>query len=223
MDITVNGIKLHYEVYGEGHPLIMVHGNGESHKIFEPAIQTLKKYYTVYAIDSRDHGESEKVETLHYDDMAQDVYEFIQALGLEKPYFYGFSDGGILGLLLASKYPDLFGKMVLSGPSLNPHSTVTRWYIIFWLMAKKDKSDKSQLMLREPHITKEDLRKITVPTVITGGSHDMIRRSHLKKITRNIRNARLKIYHPYGHIIYISNNKRWGKKLHGLLEDLEEQ
>ena len=53
-------IKLYYEKKGEGAPLIMLHGNGESHEIFDEATEVLKRKFTVYAIDSRGHGKRSK-------------------------------------------------------------------------------------------------------------------------------------------------------------------
>ena len=113
--IKVNNINLFYTCTGSGSPLIMLHGNGEDHTIFDEAVALLSKHFTVYAIDSRDHGQSDKVDELHYDDMAEDIRIFIEELGLEKPILYGFSDGGIIGLLLAIKYPELLSKVIGSG------------------------------------------------------------------------------------------------------------
>ncbi|WP_353514033.1 alpha/beta fold hydrolase, partial [Vallitalea maricola] len=55
----------------------MLHGNGETHEIFNRSISLLQEYFTVYAIDFRDHGNSSKVSELHYEDHAKDIYEFI--------------------------------------------------------------------------------------------------------------------------------------------------
>ena len=61
MFIHVNGVRLFYEKQGTGKPLILLHGNEENHRIFDEAIELLKKHYTVYAVDSRGHGQSDKV------------------------------------------------------------------------------------------------------------------------------------------------------------------
>ena len=100
MKISVNGVELNYEVIGSGDPLIMVHGNSEDHTIFTEAAEVLKDYYTCYLVDTRSHGKSSKVKRLHYRDMAQDYIEFIKALNLQNVTYFGFSDGGILGLLI---------------------------------------------------------------------------------------------------------------------------
>ena len=67
MNINVNDINLYYEIYGKGTPIILVHGNGETHQIFDVLIDKLKDNYTVYAVDSRCHGKSEKTEKISYE------------------------------------------------------------------------------------------------------------------------------------------------------------
>ena len=64
MYINVNGVNLYYEVYGSGMPIILVHGNSETHQIFDVLIDKLKEDYKVYAVDSRCHGKSEKTKTI---------------------------------------------------------------------------------------------------------------------------------------------------------------
>ena len=103
MIAEVNGIRLFYEKTGQGRPLVMVHGNGEDHTIFDEAVRELRQDYTCYCLDSRCHGKSTDTAELHYRDMATDVILFIRALGLKDVIFYGFSDGGIIGLMAASR------------------------------------------------------------------------------------------------------------------------
>jgi pimeloyl-ACP methyl ester carboxylesterase len=122
MYIKINNINLWYEMKGSGQPFILLHGNGESHKIFDILIEELSKKYTVYAIDSRDHGKSTRTNKLNYEILTDDIFSFIAELKLEKPILYGFSDGGIVGLLLASKFPDLLSRLIISGANTNLES-----------------------------------------------------------------------------------------------------
>lgn len=120
MIINVNNVKLYYEIYGQGKPIILVHGNSETHEIFDVLIENLKENYKVYALDSRCHGKSQNTNKISYDLMAEDMIEFIKKLNISKPVFYGFSDGGIVGLLIAIKEPKLLSKIIISGANLNP-------------------------------------------------------------------------------------------------------
>ncbi|MBO4342664.1 MAG: alpha/beta hydrolase [Clostridia bacterium] len=208
MYITVNGVRIYYEKTGCGSPLVMVHCNSMDHKIFSSAVKVLSKHFTVYCPDSRDHGKSQKVKTLHYEDMALDMYEFIKELELEKPVFYGFSDGGIIGLILAYRYPGLLSSLIVSGASLNPDSTKDLPMKFFKFWSHIDRSDKMRIMMREPDITDEMLRGISVPTFVTAGEKDVIKLSHTQHIAETIPGAQLKIFPKAGHTGYIMRSTK---------------
>lgn len=123
MFIHVNGVRLFYEKQGTGKPLILLHGNEEDHRIFDEAIELLKKHYTVYAVDSRGHGQSDKVLEYHYLDMAKDIQEMIEQLELKDVSLMGSSDGAIIGLLIGSLYPKLVDHLILAGVNVKPNKS----------------------------------------------------------------------------------------------------
>ncbi len=208
MQIKVNNINLFYTCQGTGEPLIMLHGNGEDHTIFNEAIEVLSKHFTVYAIDTRSHGQSDKVKELHYSDMAEDVKCFIKELDLDKPILYGFSDGGIVGLLLAIKYPNLLSKVIGSGVNVNPDGLLIGWHTIFKIIYFFNRSPMFRLMLTEPDITAEELGKIATPVFLTGGSKDMIQQKHMQWVAECIPGAKLKILDGEKHGSYIIHSRR---------------
>lgn len=182
----VNGTKIYYEVQGSGAPILLCHGNGEDHTIFDRLAAALAPNFTVYLPDTRGHGKSEPVPVLHYSDMAEDMAALIEALGLQKPVFYGFSDGGILGLLLASRYPGLLSRLAVSGANFAPdglrHSTHLRLALRDFFLP----DPLLDVMLREPCLTREDLAKIDVPTLVMAGEHDLIRPEHTRTLAQSI-------------------------------------
>lgn len=208
MKIHVNGLNLNYETYGAGRPLILLHGNGETHKIFDRAIPLLEKMFTVYAIDSRGHGESDAASAYHYADMTEDVRCFIEEKKLEKPILYGFSDGGIIGLLLASAYPELLSTLIVSGANTSPNGIRPGWLKFFRWLSTRVRDPKMDMMLVEPDITPEMLQKIAVPTLVLAGGHDMVSRADTEKIAANIKNSTLRIMRFYGHGGYIVHRKK---------------
>lgn len=208
MKIRANHICIHYEKAGTGTPLIMLHGNGESGKIFEPAAAVLKNRFTVYLPDSRCHGSSEKTDRLSYEWMAEDLFCFIQALGIQKPCIYGFSDGGIVALLLAANHPEIPAAIIVSGANTTPKGLKPAVRTGMRLRYLLTKDIKTKMMLTEPHITEEMLSKITAPALITCGEYDMIKRSDTLRIARSIPHAQLKIIKKEGHGSYIVGSKK---------------
>lgn len=208
MYIQLNGQIIYYEKSGEGSPVILVHGNKETHKIFDVLIPELSKEHTVYALDSRGHGLSASVNTFHYTDMAEDIIAFIQGLDLVKPAFFGFSDGGIIGLIAASKHPSLFSSLVISGANLSPRGLkfFTRASIRFLYLKKRD--PLFALMLKEPHIKKSDLGKITIPTLVLAGSKDIVKKRETKRIASSIPDAILKILPQETHSSYVVHSPK---------------
>lgn len=208
MFFKTSNVNLYYEKYGEGKPLILLHGNGESHDIFDKAIPLLVEQFTVYAIDSRGHGKSSAADELHYADMAQDIHELICGLDIENPIVYGFSDGGIIALLLAIRYPDSLSGIVASGVNAHPNGIKCGWLTLFKLYYLFKKSPLFKLMLTEPDITADMLRKIKIPVSIIGGSRDMIKTSHMKWIAENVPNGHFTLLKGETHSSYVIHNEK---------------
>ena len=107
MIVHCNGIDIFYEVRGSGAPLLMLHGNGETHAIFDESASLLSRCFTVYTPDTRGHGASSAVSEYHYQDMASDAIALIQALGLVRPILYGFRTGASRRCLSRNSVPTL--------------------------------------------------------------------------------------------------------------------
>lgn len=208
MKTELNSITINYEVCGSGKPLILLHGNGESHKIFNKAIEALKDQYRIFTPDSRGHGKSTRHCEITYDLLASDIIAFIKKLSIEKPVLYGFSDGGITALLVAMKEPDLLASAIISGANIFPEGlnektlkAIQRSY--FFTRRKLDK-----LMLTEPSINPADLEKITIPVHVLAGEYDLVRREHTELIAKHIKNSTLEIIESEDHGSYIVHSSR---------------
>ena len=212
--VFVNGVTLHYETSGEGRPVVLVHGNGEDHHIFDVAIaQLVKAGYKVYAPDSRGHGANEPLPEYHYADMAEDMYQFIRTLKLDKPAFYGFSDGGIIGLLLVSSHPDCIGALAISGTNLSPDGLIPSFVEEYTAINTANPDPLITLMLTEPHIDPEALKKTTIPVLVTAGENDLILQSETEKIADLIPKSTLIILKGEDHGSYIVDSDIMGKLL----------
>lgn len=208
MNINVNNVNLYYETYGSGSPIILVHGNGETHKVFDVLTDKLKDNYKVYAIDSRCHGKSENTKNISYDLMTDDIICFIKKLQINKPILYGFSDGGIIGLLIAIKEPDLLSELIVSGPNLTPDGMNRSIMAIFKTVYFFTRSKLFRMMIKEPDIDIKDLEKITVPTHILAGEKDIVKEAHTRQIAENIKNSTLEIIPKENHGSYIVHSEK---------------
>jgi pimeloyl-ACP methyl ester carboxylesterase len=220
MNIKINNIDLWYEKKGSGKPFILLHGNGESHEIFDILIEELSEKFTVYAIDSRDHGKSTKTNKLSYKMMAEDVFSFINELKIEKPILYGFSDGGIVGLLLASDYPDLLSRLIISGANTDPDGVKKPWPTIFKILYLIFRQDKFRMMLEEPDISREDLKKISIPVLVLAGEKDLVKEENTKFIAENISDSTLKILEKENHMSYVVHSPKLYKIIEPFIDNI---
>jgi len=220
MFIKANGTELFYQKSGEGNPILLLHGNGEDHTIFDVLAKQLSPKYTVYAIDSRDHGKSSKCKTLYYQDMMEDIAAFIRKLEIQKPILYGFSDGGIIGLLLAIHYPDMLSKLIISGANTHPSGAKKTLVVIGKIAYFFTRSRKLKLMLTQPNITEAELNKITTPTLVLAGSKDFIKDEHTRAIAKNIPNSVLNILEGEGHASYVLHSDKLYRIIKPFLEGM---
>ena len=212
--IEVNGQNLLYAVRGPegGKPVVLLHGNGGSHKsMLTQAKQLAKAGYRVYSPDSRGQGANEPLTEYHYADMAEDSYCFIKALGLEKPAVYGWSDGGILALMLEVAHPGTCGLIAVSGANLFPDCGEGFEEFKAWILSEG--TPLAMMMLSEPDIDPETLSAIKCPTLVTVGDKDLISVEHTHLISDNIPDSELVVVKNATHSSFIKRNPRMGRML----------
>ena len=216
-DIQLGEVNMHYAVYGKDkYPLILVHGNGGSKNSLAEAATYLANDFTVYVIESRCHGQSSDPGEISYDLMAKDIKEFIETMGLEKPYLMGHSDGGINAITVAYTYPDLLGGIIACGANSKPE-TFKPYFTIGVKAMNLFKPDKlNDMMLTLPQFTEEKLAKITCPTYIVAGEFDIMWLSDSVYLHQNIEGSQISIIKGANHSSYISQD---GKQAYVLARD----
>ncbi len=220
MYIQLNGQILQYERTGEGRPIIFLHGNGESHEIWDKMCETMSLDYSVYAIDSRGQGGSATPKEYHYQDMADDIGLFITSLSIEKPLLVGFSDGAIIALLLAIKNQDLLSGIVLCGCNLSPKGLSGSARREIKSLYKKTKSPLVEMMMLEPNIDAGQLSSISIPALVCAGSKDMIKPKETQTIKDSLGNASLHIFEGETHGSYIEHTDKLAPVLRKFLEQI---
>ncbi len=211
---TIRGIKMYAEVYGEGQPLLIIHGNSGSINNFIYQIPYFSKKYKVIIADSRSQGKSkDNGDSLSYEMMADDYAALLDELKIDSANVIGWSDGGINALLLALRHPEKVKKMAITGANLVPDTTAVPqaiWNMVTpayqMLKNKKNRSEEEnigfkllRLLIEQPHIPLSDLQKITCPALVIGGDHDVIKEEHTFLIYKNIPKAYLWMLPASGH------------------------
>jgi pimeloyl-ACP methyl ester carboxylesterase len=205
-----DGVKVYYEIYGQGKPMVLLHGNGGSIGSRANLIPDFAAHYQVIAFDSRCHGKTSCPEGyLTYDQMASDVNAVLDHLKIDSAYIWGHSDGGIVGLLTAINYPRKVKKLLASGANLRPDTTAIDPALLpilnkMWAVVKNDsiRSKQFRLLVDQPNIKTSDLRKIKADVMIMGGDRDAIRNEHLLEMHNNIPGSLLCILPGTTHFPY---------------------
>jgi pimeloyl-ACP methyl ester carboxylesterase len=222
----VNGIKMYYEIYGEGKPVILIHGGGSTIQTnFEKIIPLLAKNRKVIAIELQAHGRTnDRNSDLSFEQDADDVATLLKNINIDKADFFGFSNGGTTTLQIAIRHPEIVNKIIL-GSALAKRNGVPEW---FWGFMQQAKLENMPAQLKEGYnkvsstpnglqvmhdrdvkrminfkdIPDEQIKSITAPTLIIIGDKDVITPEHAIELHRQIDNSELAII-PGGHGQYI--------------------
>ena len=173
--------KLYYEIYGEGEPVLMLHGGVYGYiNEFEFFIDALSKNYRVICLGTRGHVKSDiGHEPFTYDQRAEDAKKLLIHLGINKATIIGFSDGGFSAYKLAANYPEYVEKMVVIGAGDSPEgSGVNYGYNEEKLMAEAGGYFKDRLeAMPEPDRWNESLQwlnKLYEQSVVSSGTFEKI-------------------------------------------------
>ena len=208
----INGVKLYYEVYGSGEPLLLMHGNNESIVSFDKQIPELSKSYMVIALDSRGQGNSTSDSTkLTYELFADDVNKFLDYLNIKQANVLGWSDGANVALILALQHPDKIKKLAVMAAVLYNNSTSIPVEVNATIQKQLTEMEQQnvskldmnyrlkKLLLTEPNIDPDSLSNIKVPSLIMAGENDIVKQAHTRLIAKKIPKATLRIFKNTGH------------------------
>lgn len=232
---NINGIKIYYEIYGAGEPLLLLHGNGQSIVDFTKQIPELAKHYRVIAVDTRAQGKSidQNSTNLSYDIFASDMKVLLDSLHLKKVNVLGWSDGGNTALIMAIKYPEYVAKLIVMGANLNPtedaveKSMLTKLKKDLKMLQQKNDAESKQLtrllymLSTEPNIKVQDLRTINVKTLVLAGEKDVIKAKHTKLIADHINKSQLIIFKKETHMVPEENAPLFNKTVIDFLKEAE--
>jgi len=161
-------------------------------------------------MDSRGQGKSDLgTAALTYEQMAEDINALLEQLKLDHVKVLGWSDGGIIGLLLTIHHPDKVSMLAVMGANLEPDAAYP-WAVdgiarmrnrITAELAHSNNPKSLQLQLQflellgnQPHIPLADLTSIQVPTLVMAGDRDVIRDEHTLSMFHALPKSQLAIF-----------------------------
>jgi pimeloyl-ACP methyl ester carboxylesterase len=236
----VNGIKMYYAVYGEGDPILMIHGGLANSDYWSNQVIALSKTHKVIVADSRGHGRSSRTaDPIGYDLMASDYVALLDYLKIPKTALVGWSDGGIIGIDIAMHHPERLTKLFAQGANVTPDGTKpdTLEAPVFAAFVKRAGEDYKRLSPTpddypafrdeithmwdtQPHWTKEQLGQIRIPTAIVLGDHDEgIKRDHTEYMASAIPGAKLIILKNVSHFAMLQNPEGYTDAIVSFLRD----
>ena len=224
LSIKTEDGNLYCRVTGVGDTLLLLHGNGEDHQIFEHQLSHFSKDFQVIALDTRGHGRSDHGKgVLTFQKIAQDILAVLRYFNLSTVNIMGFSDGGNLALYFGSHYPEKVTKLIVVGSNYKVNglkkdslAEVKRDYVLltilgsFHLKAAR-KRQIIDLMWHQLDLSSADLTTIEAPTLIVAGEDDVIEESHTRKIHEMITNSELVIVPKASHFLMVEKYEEFNQ------------
>ena len=203
-EISQMDIRHYFIEKGQGEPLILLHGNGESCEYFRGQMDAFARRYHVYAVDTRGHGKTPRGERpFTIRQFADDLRCFMDEHGIEKAHLLGFSDGGNIAMIFAMRYPERVDRLILNGANLDTRGVkravqipVEIGYRMAKLFSGRSESARANaemlgLMVNDPNVRPEELEAIRAKTLVIAGTKDLIKPSQTRQIAEHIPDSRL--------------------------------
>ncbi len=226
--VSVYGSKIYYEEYGNGVPLLLLHGGLSSMQSFSNLIPELSKHFRVIVTDAPGEGRSEGPDSISYKLLAVYASKLIDMLKLDSVYVYGFSLGGNTALQLAADRPDKVKLTVVHsavyhyngfGPGFGGDKVTPEMMEVqpkVWLedhLKKSPQKEKwkahvrsvAKMMATRDIISEDRLKQIKSPVLIVQGDNDLITPEHAIQMHRLIKGSQLCIMPGTTHFVLWEN------------------
>ena len=219
-----NGLKMYYEIHGEGPPVILLHGGTATIQYsFSKQIDELARAHRIIGIEQMGHGHTPDVEgrPFSYEEMTEDTAALLNALGIKNADVVGWSDGGQIALRLAAVHPELVRRVVASGVGFggNPASRLAtenmsdaRWPHEFrdgYISTSPDGAAHWPVVWRKAckmwagstwGFNEADLHRIKAHVLIIAGDHDLVSEAVTRRVAQAI---------PHGVVSILPNSDHW--------------
>lgn len=236
---SVNGVKIWYATFGQGSPVILLHGGLANSDYWGDQVRALEQGYRVIVMDSRGHGRStHDLQPYGYDLMASDVIGVMDFLKIGRAAVVGWSDGAILGLDIAIHHPERLTKLFAFAANSDPSGVldVSKSPVFGAFIARAEGEygrlsptptqfhafvgQISNMWATQPYFTADQLKAITVPTWIVDADHDeAIKRENTEYMAMTIPGAGLLIQPKVSHFSFLQDPQQFNSDLLHFLRD----
>jgi pimeloyl-ACP methyl ester carboxylesterase len=223
--VDIGGLKTWYDTAGEGDPLVLLHGGISTNDTWGSQIPAFAERFNVIAVERRGHGHTPDVEgPFNYSDMANDTIGFLETLVKQPAHLVGWSDGGIVGLLVAIERPDLVRKLVAISANTNPGGVVPEtqemhdrpaddpgleMFRSLYVASSPDGPEHwpvvfakfLEMISTQPDIKPDELARIKPPTLVVSGDDDMVTLEHTLEMYRAIPGSELAVVPGTSHAL----------------------
>jgi pimeloyl-ACP methyl ester carboxylesterase len=228
-NIVYRGAHIHYDSYGHGDPVLLLHG-GLSNKLswFSQLPWLVASGRRVVLIDTRGHGNSTPGDSkLSYQIFAEDTLRVLDRLGIQRTDVIGWSDGGIIALLLGLEAPQRIGRIVAISANFDPSGVIpeaqdeprtislnkiTDRLRSWWSGAGERhavlEAEIKELWRTAPQLGHSDLQAITAPTLVITGENDIIDLRHSSELAQVLANGKLEIVPDAGHFAPVTHARQ---------------
>jgi pimeloyl-ACP methyl ester carboxylesterase len=221
----VNGLKMYYEIHGTGKPLVLLHGAFG----WATTYPALAKNRQVIAVELQGHGHTADIDRpLTIEQMADDTAALVKHLKIGQADFFGYSMGGTVALAIAVRHPELVGKLAINGShwgkiedAFGPQGfeQFKNLPADFAPPVLKDPYDKvapdpkhwpvlvakvKRMGLEFKGLSREELKSIKAPVLITIGDRDVLRVEHAVEMYRLIPQAQLAVFPGGDHFLLMT-------------------
>jgi pimeloyl-ACP methyl ester carboxylesterase len=199
-------------------PVVLLHGGMSQSEGFDGRLSPSVKGFHVYSYDRAGHGRSpDQPGSFHFDFQYAEAIAYLEDIVKKPAHLIGYSDGGIISLLVAINRPELVKTLTLIGT--NFHYKGTNHVINAWSPSEEEKAKyahfspdapetlvkKIKKMVRiwrtEPTISIKELKNIKAPAIVIAGDRDVITLKHTEQLFNAIPNSRLAVIPGASHFI----------------------
>lgn len=223
----VNGLKMYYEIYGEGKPLVLIHGGGSTiQTTFDRIIPQLAKHRKIIAADMQAHGRTgDRNAYLTFAQDADDIAKLLEILQMKKADILGFSNGGQTAIEIALRHPEVVDKLILCSTfykrsavatqfwegfdGIVPFSSMPQLYKDEFLKVNNNPDALLNMFNRDVQRmsvfkgwSDEQMKSIKAPTLVVNGNEDVGSIEHSVEMYRIIPNCQIAVF-PGGHGAYL--------------------